>query len=286
MRTVINTAQALWKFIAQAEPKFIRVLGQIRKGVQDAISYADIRNMILTGELDEVTIEAIQQGYGAKLSNHLRAFYEQATDLAISELLKYLDFDKDSARQRNLAKFVYSRGAELVTRITEEQKRGLKEVLYHFTVKEPIGYDKLSKYIRPLVGLTQGQRNAVERMRQALVAEGKTEYEILKAITKYAEELHRYRAVVIARTELSFAYNNTSFDIVHEQTSKAGIYTRKKWYTAHDERVCEVCGALDGKTVEMNSNFRLGKLGKEEDISFLPPAHPNCRCTIIYEMEH
>lgn len=284
MRTVINTAQALWHFISRSEPRFIRVLSIIRKSVQDAISYSDIRGMILAGELDEFVIQAIQENYGRKLSQHLEQFYAQATDLAIEQLMKFLDFDKNSARERNLAKFIYTRGAELVTRITEEQKHGLKEVLYHFTVKEPVGYDKISKYIRPLVGLTKGQREAVEKLRQSLLSKGKSEQEVLKAVVKYAEDLHRYRAVVIARTELSFAYNNTTYDIVKEQTTKAGIYTRKKWYTAHDERVCEVCGRLDGKVVELDDMFKLGKQAKEEEIGLLPPAHPNCRCTLIYEM--
>lgn len=41
-----------------------------------------------------------------------------------------------------------------------------------------------------------------------------------------------------------------------------------EWLTAHDERVCPVCRGYDGKQFGIKSNFR-------------PPAHPNCRCTVI-----
>jgi SPP1 gp7 family putative phage head morphogenesis protein len=41
-----------------------------------------------------------------------------------------------------------------------------------------------------------------------------------------------------------------------------------QWLTARDERVCVQCRGLDGRIEPLNSSFR-------------PPAHPNCRCTVI-----
>lgn len=38
---------------------------------------------------------------------------------------------------------------------------------------------------------------------------------------------------------------------------------RRFWLTVRDDRVCPICEALDGKVTDK-----------------LPPAHPNCRCTI------
>jgi len=49
----------------------------------------------------------------------------------------------------------------------------------------------------------------------------------------------------------------------------------KVWRTAHDEKVCAVCGPMDGVTIPLDEMFELltGKL-------VCPGAHPNCRCTV------
>jgi len=52
-------------------------------------------------------------------------------------------------------------------------------------------------------------------------------------------------------------------------------YDKKVWLTADDERVCEICGAIDGESRNINALFSIGKL--------LPPAHPSCRCAVAYE---
>lgn len=48
-----------------------------------------------------------------------------------------------------------------------------------------------------------------------------------------------------------------------------------KWVTAADERVCELCGPLDGEGREL-FGFVAGNG---------PPAHPNCRCWLEYEIQ-
>lgn len=50
---------------------------------------------------------------------------------------------------------------------------------------------------------------------------------------------------------------------------------KKTWITADDERVCPLCGAMDGESVNMNAFFSNGVK--------LPPAHPQCRCAVAYE---
>lgn len=45
-----------------------------------------------------------------------------------------------------------------------------------------------------------------------------------------------------------------------------GLVEEVQWMTAEDERVCEICGGLEGQILPLN------------DIS--PPAHPSCRCWV------
>lgn len=66
-----------------------------------------------------------------------------------------------------------------------------------------------------------------------------------------------------------------------------GLVTAKVWRTGNDELVCDICGPLNGKTVEIDQNFmldqnelppELARQFGEDFIYFSPPAHPRCRC--------
>lgn len=95
------------------------------------------------------------------------------------------------------------------------------------------------------------------------------------------------RANTIARTELS---NATGFaqQEVYKDTGAVG----KKWLTATDERVCEMCASMEdkngnGMTVGISENFfdkgavlPNGAINSWEPVE-TPPLHPNCRCDII-----
>jgi len=69
------------------------------------------------------------------------------------------------------------------------------------------------------------------------------------------------RATLIARTETLRAHNEGR-KVFYRQV---GI-TKVRWLTAHDERTCKICRALDGKV------FGLDEVKG-------PPRHPGCRCT-------
>jgi SPP1 gp7 family putative phage head morphogenesis protein len=86
---------------------------------------------------------------------------------------------------------------------------------------------------------------------------------IAKKITERVDNIGLARARTMARTETVTAFNRGA-QIRYEQYG----YTHWEWIAALDERTCPVCGALDGKVF---------KFGDSQDI---PPAHPNCRCSI------
>ena len=49
----------------------------------------------------------------------------------------------------------------------------------------------------------------------------------------------------------------------------------KIWITAHDEKVCPVCGPLHGQKVGVNEQF-----SSEQGAFWTPGIHPNCRCHV------
>lgn len=79
------------------------------------------------------------------------------------------------------------------------------------------------------------------------------------------------RAEKIAVTEVTRAYA-TGQRMAGEDLQKEfpSVKVVKTWLTNNDDRVCEICGPLDGKEVELDQTFDGG-------ISE-PPAHVNCRC--------
>ena len=98
---------------------------------------------------------------------------------------------------------------------------------------------------------------------------------------RYAEQKRRERAERIARTEIVAAHNN-AYDLYIKEAQRQGLIGEVvlKWISAR-EGVCEHCARLDGQVIEIDGEFKT-------EISFyggqkrLPPAHPNCRCVVLY----
>lgn len=79
----------------------------------------------------------------------------------------------------------------------------------------------------------------------------------------------RSRAELIASTEVTRAYAEGNRIAYRE----SGVVDEWEWRTAADERVCPICGPLDGKQRRLNEPFDIGINA--------PPAHPRCRCWVV-----
>lgn len=128
---------------------------------------------------------------------------------------------------------------------------------------------ELSKYIKSTIGLAPRDVTAVERVRQV---------DGLEAAERYARVKLNERARRIARTELVSASNhgaNASWAVARDE-GYIPNRSQKRWIAGRDERMCPVCGVMDGKRVGLNERFLLPD-GQQIDG---PTAHPNCRCSI------
>ena len=89
------------------------------------------------------------------------------------------------------------------------------------------------------------------------------------------------RAMTIAVTEFTKAhYEGTK--ATADEARRLGFRTIGIWLTAMDDRVCTICGPLEGakETNEGSGQWRHPTSGE----IYSPPAHPNCRCDIGYEL--
>lgn len=164
---------------------------------------------------------------------------------------------------KNLVKEFYQRGLlemELRFNMNFQADKDRMAVVQDFIAKNIQGMtDEMQDKIRKEI--TQGVLNleSITQIRDRIVAIADVTLE---------------RARMIARTEANRALNMAHIDAARQ----TGLTLEKEWVAASDERTCPICGYLHGERVKLDKKF-VDKDGTMYDAS---PAHPNCRCRLIY----
>ena len=271
----------LRSFLDTNEPGLVRILVNTWQSQGNAITYKEIREAILRGDIDPKWLEDWMQDYSRLVEKHMRPAWEKAIDAGFtSKAQKYPAFYFNPVAD-GIRSWVANHSAEFITNISTAQADGLRAVIQRAAVLEDMSVDELSRVIRPMVGLTKQQSNTVMNYYQTLRDKGVTPKRARESTIRYASRKHRERAYSVARTELSTAHNTGA----HEATKQAQARgymgrTVKVWCAADDERMCPYCGALDGKEVEMDEEF--DGISSSWSTRLHPPAHPGCRCVVLY----
>lgn len=274
-------------FLDAKEPGLVYLLMNTWNAQGKAITYKELREAILAGDISTEYFEQWQQDYARFVEKHLQPAWIDAMNTAAAEIeKKYPEwyFKPSSDGVRN---WIDNRGAEFVTNVTNTQVSGLKAVVQRAGVLQDISVDKLARAIRPMVGLTYQQSVANMNYFNNLIEKGTSETKALDLSIRYAARQSRYRGYNIARTELAYAYNQGSYQGV-KQAQAAGYMGEvvKVWSTADDERVCSICGGLEGSVIALDDDFDFQtKLATPQNptIRRTPPAHPSCRCGVVYK---
>ena len=176
--------------------------------------------------------------------------------------------------------------ARLVTGITEETQAALRWVVEQ-SLTQGLSIETVMANIRSLVGLTQGQAEAVESEFARQVASGASDLAAFAAADAYAAELHTYRTEVIARTEVIRSLN-AGQELLWSQGVASGEIRADRmeriWITTEDERTCPMCGAMDGETTDIGAPWMEPGAGAplldmDGNSCYTPNmVHPNCRC--------
>jgi len=86
------------------------------------------------------------------------------------------------------------------------------------------------------------------------------------------------RALMIAVTEVTNSYKQGQILAGQELKEQfPDVRVIKTWFTNADDRVCDLCGKLDGKTINLEDTFYEPE-NEYQDGN--PPYHVNCRCWI------
>ncbi len=273
----------LRSFLDANEPELVRILVNTFRSQGKAITYKELREAILNGDISAEYLDDWMQDYSRLVSTHMLPAWENAIETAAAELERRFPTWHFDPMGEGVKNWTATRSAEFVTSVTQTQIEGLRAVVRRAAVLEDMNVDQLARAIRSMVGLTQPQAVANMRYYETLIANGTSEKRALDLSMRYAGRQHRYRGYNIARQELAMAYNTGA----HEGTKQAiaaGYLGQcvKVASCADDERVCSICGALDGAIVGMDENFSIQNKGRYRFTSKHPPFHIGCRCAVEY----
>ena len=120
---------------------------------------------------------------------------------------------------------------------------------------------------------------SVERLRGELIDAGVASNVIERRIEFEASKKLRERALNIARTETMASSNAGQLGVWRQGRSEGLIAPElvKEWIVTPDDRLCELCEALEGEQREVDEAFSFGGMN--------PPLHPSCRCAVGLERQ-
>lgn len=240
------------------------------------LSKSTRREPTQTKTLQNEYVKALQRLFITYKKGVLSYFEQNASQLSVE--LDIIGFD-EAIRQY---------GVQLVTDgapITEEfaRKSFTSGTMYGTTALKRIGVDAV-------IGESQADWRAIDalKVRNLSALRGitdETNKQIIKELTDgmqlgesipklrdriagRVDHIGKTRATVMARTEAINAFTQGA----ELRYAQAGI-EKLEWLTAGDDRVCPICGPLDGKVFTVASRHER------------PPIHPNCRCAIIPVLE-
>lgn len=258
-----------------------QILARVWKEQRNAISYQEIREGVIKGDLDESVIQKWMQDYSRMAAVEFIPIWMAAAEAGgrgqpLANNLKGFSYNPQA---KGVRRWVLDHSGEMITAITGEQRAAVRAMIGR-AIDGKYTVDELSRVIRPCIGLNRPQSQAnlryYETIRDNLLdnhprmkVESAQKQAREKAV-KYAERQHRQRAYMVAETELVTAYNQGNEQAVRQAQEQGKLGTvRRIGSTADDERVCPRCAEKHGKEIPLEDG--------------IPPWHPRCRCAIAYE---
>jgi len=290
------------RIIANETPAIQKFLFNTWNAQKGAIKFQEIVNAIQTGNISYALLDQWKQDYSRVIENVIKPAWDAASgnarDVMAPQLIEAFgltDIPEEAFLPGvNALDWLEKRGAGLTANLTEIQRKALRSIIQEYGIKLGLHPTEVGRYLRPTIGLTEIEANAVAKFRQRLIdAEieryGKISPARRKVLDRkvegYAAKLLKKRAERIAQTELTWARNMGQIDAALQWKQMGWIPPDarivKEWVTSGNERVCPWCNSLHEQSVGLRDTFP-ALVGKNDEPKFTltPPAHPNCHCSI------
>ena len=271
----------------------IRILHNMWEHQENTIGYPELRQIVLDGMIGYEILRTWTEDYSKLVDTHIKSLWTEAMQAGRygQPVLDKIDFGINFQNQR-VQQWIGERGAQLVTNCVDAQIESIKTLMTE-KMRQMYTPDHIARMMRPCIGLTVQQTNAVKNHYNTMVGTLQENHPKMKLDTvhrkaeeaslKYAERLHRYRAQTIVQTESAFAYNRGADEAIRQAQEQNLIGACvKRWCTSGDARVCQMCAELDGTEIAMDDDFKIKGKAKFEGMHMLPPAHPRCGCAVEY----
>jgi|Deesub1362A_J573_1020465.scaffolds.fasta_scaffold00751_17 hypothetical protein len=190
-----------------------------------------------------------------RLENVPPEFWDQAGEELRQVLMKHLEETFVAAAQQLLDESPFGLAWEVVNERAVQWARD-----YTYDLVTTITTTN-RRYLQRYIGDFWQQAQRIQTVQDRIA--------LHEDFTRRAGRLYgRYRAFVIARTEITRAAVQGELGVVEELRGE-GVELTSWWYTRNDEIVCPICGPLHKKA-------------RGEGWHAPPPAHPNCRCWLVH----
>jgi len=188
-----------------------------------------------------------------------------------------LSFSFDRTREE-AANWARNEAGSLIRDITNSQREMVRDLVARAQLTELSPRD-VAREIRNGIGLTSQQsdwvNNFYERAFNEKINAGYSYREAWDrasaAADRYQDQVVRYRAKTIARTEIMRANSEGRREAWAQGVEGGwiGPNAKKEWIAEDD--ACDICEPMSGVSVPLNEPFPIDE----------PPAHPNCRCDLL-----
>lgn len=256
----------------------IALFSDVRRGIGLSIVAEAVRRGDIGKAVETVSFDRVQQGLLVVLTPVITDVVITSGKEMHSRLPPRVKQDTAfNAREARLQDWLDTHIASLIVQVTEETREAVRGVVER-AIRQGLHPDRAAGHIRELVGLTRRQGLAVDNYRARLVTAGRSQAQIERFTSRYAEQLHTYRANNIARTELMTAANRGHYESIRQMVELGRMTgATKRWITVPDDRRCEWCAPMHNQMVPFDAMFTSG-LGNVEH----PPLHPQCRCLVSF----
>lgn len=282
----------------RAAQKFAQQLADELRGYGEDMAVDRLERAIATNSLFliEQAVDFVQfDQVLARLTNpELHTSFMAGASLGVTELILLGISIRFDAIDPRAVEWARTSSAKLVTNINESQREMIADLIRRAQA-DGRTVSQTARDLKSFIGLLPDHVVAVENYRARLLEDGINPAKVARLSAKYTNELLNYRTEMIARHEIISSIHEGQLQSIREAVSEGVLdpdRTRKFWSTADDERRCNTCGAMEGKSVAADEPWEVELISEKGESQgmvtcWIPQdAHIQCRCTWTLETIH
>lgn len=264
-------------------PRVVRWLNDTWNAQGNSLRIQDITHALKTGQISPFMLSQWKNEYinfVGNMSDTWRISSATSGDFVMGGMFKSavtrskLEFDLAS---NAMSHYFQNRSALTISNFSLEQQKATRFLLNYFTTEQPLTVSEMGRVLRSSVGLSNRDSKTIVNLGKSLQAQGLSKKKIAARLFKREAELTAVRAKLIAKTEISNAYNRATREAYRQALESATLDPEfanmipVKIWDASPSCCVKFCCPLHGEAVPMDDTF--------SDGSEAPPQHPRCDCT-------